>query len=259
VCQKINVYRSVSSSLFLPPSPLFVLLTSLRSARENTHAFIFCLSQIFVRPRINSHPTLIFLSQGLNRKHCSKAPKETCFTGISYSRRIAASVAEANLGLVRAHTQALTALGLTPGAHCTNIMTKVQDRRAKTASYQHKLSTKSKRKYKTKSASKAQLVAQATESCCGYQSRVRLDLGSDGVIILEVVSWLVREVERLAEEDVRCEVLEEKMAKKKLKTAQAAAAPPCKHCNQPFSTGAPAGTRHGQLSVAPATQNIKQN
>eukprot|EP01047_Picozoa_sp_COSAG01_P060914 COSAG01_NODE_7532_length_3163_cov_51.836815_1_plen_214_part_00 len=52
--------RVVSSSLFLPPSPLFVLLTSLRSARANTHAFIFCLSQIFVRPRINSHPTLIF-------------------------------------------------------------------------------------------------------------------------------------------------------------------------------------------------------
>jgi hypothetical protein len=52
---KINAYCSVSSSLFLPPSPLFVLLTSLRSARANTHAFIFCLSQIFVRPRINSH------------------------------------------------------------------------------------------------------------------------------------------------------------------------------------------------------------
>jgi hypothetical protein len=131
----------------------------------------------------------------------------------------------------------LTALGLTPGAHCTSIMTKVQDRRAKTAYYQQKLSTKSKRKYKTKSASKAQLVAQATESCCGYQSRVRLDLGSDGVIILEAVSWLVREVERLAEEEVRREDLEEKMAKKKLRTAQAAAAPPCKHCNQPFSTG----------------------
>jgi hypothetical protein len=57
---KINAYCSVSSSLFLPLSPLFVLLTSLRSARANTHAFIFCLSQIFVRPRINSHPTLIF-------------------------------------------------------------------------------------------------------------------------------------------------------------------------------------------------------
>jgi hypothetical protein len=54
-------------SLFFPPSPLFVLLTSLRSAQANTHAFIFCLSQIFIRPRINSHPTLIvvplFLSQ----------------------------------------------------------------------------------------------------------------------------------------------------------------------------------------------------
>jgi hypothetical protein len=53
-------YRSVSFSLFLPPSPWFVLLTSLRSAQANTHAFIFCLSQIFIRPRINSHPTLFF-------------------------------------------------------------------------------------------------------------------------------------------------------------------------------------------------------
>jgi hypothetical protein len=51
-CQKGNDYRSVSLSLFLPPSPLFVLLTSLRSAQANTHAFIFCLSQIFIRPRI---------------------------------------------------------------------------------------------------------------------------------------------------------------------------------------------------------------
>jgi hypothetical protein len=60
-CQKSNDYRSVSLSLFLPPSPLFVLLTSLRSAQANTHAFIFCLSQIFIQQ--SSHP-YFFISVG---------------------------------------------------------------------------------------------------------------------------------------------------------------------------------------------------
>jgi hypothetical protein len=87
---KINAYCSVSSSLFLPPSPLFVLLTSLRSARANTHAFIFCLSQIFVRPRINSHPTLIFLFQpdrklfSLYGHHCQHAGAEPLCKWVPY-------------------------------------------------------------------------------------------------------------------------------------------------------------------------------
>jgi hypothetical protein len=37
-CQKGDDYRSVSFSILLPPSPPSVLLTSLRSARANTHA-----------------------------------------------------------------------------------------------------------------------------------------------------------------------------------------------------------------------------
>eukprot|EP01049_Picozoa_sp_SAG25_P007902 SAG25_NODE_673_length_6002_cov_4.287481_5_plen_119_part_00 len=44
--KKGDDYRSVSFSILLPPSPPFVLLTSLRSARANTHALNLFFSQI---------------------------------------------------------------------------------------------------------------------------------------------------------------------------------------------------------------------
>eukprot|EP01047_Picozoa_sp_COSAG01_P095430 COSAG01_NODE_26134_length_722_cov_8.479936_1_plen_147_part_10 len=62
-CQKDDDSCSVSFLIFLPPSPLSVLLTSLRSAQANTHTLILCLSQILIWPRSNSHPTHVFLFQ----------------------------------------------------------------------------------------------------------------------------------------------------------------------------------------------------
>jgi hypothetical protein len=51
-------YCAVSFLIFLPSSSPSVLLASLRSTRANTHS-PFQLDQIFIRPRINSHPALI--------------------------------------------------------------------------------------------------------------------------------------------------------------------------------------------------------
>ena len=59
-CQKGDDYRSVSLSIFLPPSPPSVLLTSLRSARANTHALIFFFSQISFRPVSIAIPPIFF-------------------------------------------------------------------------------------------------------------------------------------------------------------------------------------------------------
>ena len=140
-------------------------------------------------------------NEALNRKHASKAPKESVYSrSASYTYRIAASIAEYNDGFAKPHFDMFALLGIQPGEHCTAGLTKKDSTRKRKRERRVDPTVKARRRHGSKAKSRAIVQAEQTEQITGfgaqYQSGIRNALAAaqdvDPAILVCMLELIVK-------------------------------------------------------------------